>query len=84
MQAVYIYDAIRTPRGKARADGGLHELRPHDLLKCLYGALTQRNGLDPVLVGEVVLAASLNTVSRQAISPKPPACTLAGPAALAA
>jgi len=55
MQAVYIYDAIRTPRGKAKADGGLHELRPHDLLKCLYSALSQRNGLDPQLVGEIVL-----------------------------
>ena len=55
MQAVYIYDAIRTPRGKARPDGGLHELRPHDLLKCLYNALCRRNGLDPELIGEVVL-----------------------------
>tara|TARA_R110001599_G_scaffold353459_2_gene592801 strand:- start:51801 stop:53003 length:1203 start_codon:yes stop_codon:yes gene_type:complete len=55
MQAVYIYDAIRTPRARARADGGLHELRPHDLLKCLYHMLEQRSALDPGLVGEVVL-----------------------------
>ena len=55
MQAVYIYDAIRTPRARARADGGLHELRPHDLLKCLYHTLEQRSALDPGLVGEVVL-----------------------------
>ena len=55
MRAAYIYDAIRTPRGRARPDGGLHDLRPHDLLKCLYHALEQRTGLDPALVGEVIL-----------------------------
>jgi len=55
MQPVYIYDAIRTPRGRARADGGLHDLRPHELLKCLYRHLEQRNGLDPALVGDVLL-----------------------------
>ena len=55
MRPAYIYDAIRTPRGRARPDGGLHDLRPHDLLQCLYHALEQRTGLDPVLVGEVIL-----------------------------
>jgi acetyl-CoA C-acetyltransferase len=55
MKPVYIYDAIRTPRGKAREDGGLHELRPHDLLECLYRALEERNGLDPAQVGDVLL-----------------------------
>ena len=55
MRAAYIYDAIRTPRGRARPDGGLHDLRPHELLKCLYHALEQRTGLDPALVGEVIL-----------------------------
>jgi len=55
MQDVYIYDAIRTPRGRARADGALHELRPHDLLKHLFHALEQRTWLDPALVSEVIL-----------------------------
>jgi len=55
MQPVYVYDAIRTPRGRARSDGGLHELLPHDLLSCLYRALEARTGLDPRCVGEVVL-----------------------------
>lgn len=55
MRAAYIYDAIRTPRTRAKANGGLHDLRPHELLKCLYNHLEQRNGLDPALVGEVVL-----------------------------
>lgn len=55
MQQAFIYDAIRTPRGKAKADGGLHDLSPFDLLKSLYDAIAVRNGLDPRLVGEVVL-----------------------------
>ncbi|MEH6584658.1 MAG: acetyl-CoA C-acyltransferase [Halioglobus sp.] len=55
MKPVYIYDAIRTPRARAKDSGGLHELRPHDLLKALYQALEQRTGLDPVLVGDVLL-----------------------------
>jgi acetyl-CoA C-acetyltransferase len=55
MRTAYIYDAIRTPRGRARTDGGLHDLLPHELLKCLYSALEHRVGLDPALVGEVIL-----------------------------
>jgi acetyl-CoA C-acetyltransferase len=55
MQAVYIYDAIRTARTRAKPEGGLHDLRPHDLLKCLYQHLEQRNSLDPALVGDVLL-----------------------------
>ncbi|MCZ6828489.1 MAG: acetyl-CoA C-acyltransferase [Gammaproteobacteria bacterium] len=55
MQPVFIYDAIRTPRTRAKESGGLHELRPHDLLKALYQALETRNRLDPVLIGDVIL-----------------------------
>lgn len=55
MKSVYIYDAVRTARGKAKPDGGLHDLRPHDLLKCLYQALEDRTGLNPAQVDDVVL-----------------------------
>jgi len=55
MAEAFIYDAIRTARGRAKDTGGLHDLLPFDLLKTLYGALEQRNGLDPSQVGEVVL-----------------------------
>ena len=55
MRDVYIYDAIRTPRAKAKPDGGLHDLLPHDLLKTLYLSLEKRTGLDPALVGDVLL-----------------------------
>ncbi len=55
MKDVYIYDAIRTARAKAKPDGGLHDLLPHDLLKHLYRSLEERTGLDPAMVGEVLL-----------------------------
>ncbi|MFK7977871.1 MAG: acetyl-CoA C-acyltransferase [Halioglobus sp.] len=55
MKPVYVYDAIRTPRGKAKESGGLHDLTPHALLENLYRALRDRTGLDPALVGEVIL-----------------------------
>ena len=55
MQQAFIYDAIRTPRGRAKAEGGLHDLTPFQLLKPLYQSLEIRNGLDPELIGEVVL-----------------------------
>lgn len=55
MKDVFIYDAIRSARAKARPDGGLHELRPHDILKSLYASLQVRTGIDPQQVGDVVL-----------------------------
>ncbi len=55
MKSAYIYDAVRTPRGQAKASGGLHDLRPHDLLKTLYQALESRNALNTELVDEVIL-----------------------------
>jgi acetyl-CoA C-acetyltransferase len=55
MNPVYIYDAIRTPRGRARADGGLADLSPFALLGALYAALEQRTALDPAEVDDVIL-----------------------------
>ena len=55
MRDVFIYDAIRTPRARAKESGGLHDLLPHDLLKVLYDSLRERTGLDPALVGDVLL-----------------------------
>ena len=51
----FIYDAIRSPRGKAKSDGGLHDLSPFELLAPLYDAICLRTGLNAELVGEVVL-----------------------------
>lgn len=54
----YIYESIRTARGKASPRGGLAETPPIDLLGILYAELTRRTGLDPSLVGDVVIGAA--------------------------
>lgn len=41
---VYLYDAVRTPRGKARPDGGLAGLSPQELVRQQAGALAKRCG----------------------------------------
>lgn len=55
MAEAYIYDAVRTPRGKGKQDGALHAVTPVHLLKVLFDALRSRNHLDTSLVDDVVL-----------------------------
>lgn len=51
----YIYDAIRTPRGKGKASGSLYEVRPIELLTTLLKTLQVRHNLDTSLVDDVIL-----------------------------
>lgn len=51
----YIYDAVRTPRSKGKADGSLHEVKPIDLGAGLLTALQQRNDLDTSYVDDVIM-----------------------------
>ena len=55
MVEAYIYDAVRTPRGKGRKDGSLHEVTPTRLAVTALAALRDRNNLDTALVDDVVL-----------------------------
>ena len=55
MTDAYIYDHVRTPRGKGKKDGALHQATPVWLLRTLLQALQQRNTLDTALVDDVVL-----------------------------
>ncbi|MGB3450501.1 MAG: acetyl-CoA C-acetyltransferase [Giesbergeria sp.] len=55
MTEAYIFDAVRTPRGKGKKDGGLHQATPVWLLRTLLQALQQRNQLDTALVDDLVL-----------------------------
>jgi len=50
-----IYDAIRTPRGKGKSTGALHEIKPVALVKGLLDRLRQRNTLDTSRVDDLVL-----------------------------
>lgn len=51
----YIFDHVRTPRGKGRADGSLHEVTPVWLASQPLVALRERNGLDTRVVDDVVM-----------------------------
>ncbi|MEU6210373.1 acetyl-CoA C-acetyltransferase [Streptomyces sp. NPDC090085] len=52
----YVYDAIRTPRGRGKANGALHGTKPIDLVVGLITALRERNpGLDPAAIDDIVL-----------------------------
>ncbi len=54
MQDAYIFDAIRTPRGKGRADGSLHEVTSVRLSALMLNALKSRNDLDTRAIEDVI------------------------------
>ncbi|MEL7166325.1 MAG: acetyl-CoA C-acetyltransferase [Pseudomonadota bacterium] len=54
MTEAYIYDALRTPRGKGRKDGALHEVTALRLSALTLNALKERNNLDGHAVEDVI------------------------------
>ena len=54
MTDAYIYDAVRTPRGKGRKDGALHEVTSLRLSALTLNALKERNGLEGHAVEDVI------------------------------
>ncbi|WP_082703096.1 acetyl-CoA C-acetyltransferase [Mycobacterium sp. IS-1496] len=54
MTDAWILDAVRTPRGRGRPDGGLHGVHPQDLFAQCLRALATRTGFDPGEVDDVV------------------------------
>src|SRR5438034_4382993 len=55
MPDAFIYDHVRTPRGRGKADGALHEVTALNLASQALAALKERSALDPALVHDVVL-----------------------------
>jgi len=51
----YIFDAVRTPRGRGKKDGSLHSVKPVTLVTQILEALRQRNSLDTSQVDDIVL-----------------------------
>ncbi|MBD3656613.1 MULTISPECIES: acetyl-CoA C-acetyltransferase [Marinobacter] len=51
----YIFDAVRTPRGRGKKDGALHSVKPVTLLTTVLRALQERNGLDTAQVDDIVM-----------------------------
>ena len=55
MSEAFIFDAIRTPRGKGKKDGSMHEVKPIDLLAGTLSALQRRHDFDTAAVDDVVM-----------------------------
>jgi acetyl-CoA C-acetyltransferase len=55
MPDAFIYDHVRTPRGRGKADGALHEVTALELASQALGAIKQRNKLEPKRIDDVVL-----------------------------
>src|SRR5450631_1615165 len=55
MPDAFVYDHVRTPRGRGKADGALHEVTALNLAAQALGALKDRSKFDPALVDDVVM-----------------------------
>lgn len=55
MPEAYIYDHVRTPRGRGKKDGSLHEVTAVRLAATALEAVRDRNGLDTKIVDDVIL-----------------------------
>ncbi len=55
MTEAFIFDAVRTPRGRGKPDGSLHEITPMQLAVQVLNGLRERNDLDTAEVDDVVL-----------------------------
>ncbi len=55
MTDAFIYDHIRSPRGRGKPNGSLHAITPMDLASQVLAGLRDRNGLDTALLDDVIL-----------------------------
>ena len=55
MTEAFVYDAVRTPRGRGKKDGSLHEVSTLSLAATALRAIKERNNLDTHLVDDVVM-----------------------------
>ncbi len=70
MTEAYVYDAIRTPRGKGKKDGSLYEVKPVNLLAGLLTELQRRNDFDTAQVDDVVMGIVSPVGDQGAVLPK--------------
>ncbi len=61
MPDAYLFDAVRTPRGRGKDTGSLYTIRPIDLLARVLGALRDRNHLDTSQIDDVVIGCVTQT-----------------------
>src|SRR6478735_6126897 len=67
MSDAWILDVVRTPRGKGRADGALHDVHPQELFAQCLRALATRVGFDPEEVDDVIAGNGILTGDHDAV-----------------
>ena len=77
MTDAYIFDHVRSPRGKGKSDGSLHQVTPIELLTQVLESLRDRNDLDTSRVDDVIMGVVHNQ-GEQAFNPARVAAINAG------
>jgi acetyl-CoA C-acetyltransferase len=70
MSEAYVFDAIRTPRGKGKKDGSLYEVKPINLLAGLLTELQRRNDFDTAQVDDIVMGIVAPVGEQGSVLPK--------------
>ncbi|WP_421867241.1 acetyl-CoA C-acetyltransferase [Pararhizobium sp.] len=70
MTDVFIYDHVRTPRGRGKKDGALHEVPTPRLAAKVLQALRDRNGLDTSTVDDIIMGCVDPVFEAGAVIPK--------------
>ncbi len=70
MSEAYIYDFVKTPRGRGKPTGSLHEITPIELLSHVLKALKDRNDLDPTLVEDIITGTVSPVGEQGAVMPR--------------
>ncbi|MCX8996007.1 acetyl-CoA C-acetyltransferase [Rhizobiaceae bacterium BDR2-2] len=70
MTDVYIYDHVRTPRGRGKKDGSLHEVPSVRLAAKVLEALRDRNGIDTKKVDDIIMGCVDPVMDAGAVIPK--------------
>ena len=70
MTDAFIYDHVRTPRGRGRPDGALHEITPIELCTQVLRSLRERTAFDPALIDDVVFGCVSPVGEQGAVIPR--------------
>ncbi len=70
MTDAYIYDYVKTPRGRGKANGSLHEVTPIDLLTQVLVALKDRTNFDPKLVDDIITGIVAPVAEQGSVMPR--------------
>lgn len=70
MTDAFIYDHVRSPRGRGRSNGSLHEVTPIDLASQVLASLRDRNDLDTSKLDDVVMGCATPVGEQGAVIPR--------------